>query len=307
MKRGYIQVSFGWLFAIIVGGIILLLAILFATRLINIERTAGGAETGKEIGILLSPLETSFESSKTTSISIARETRIYNKCSKEGFFGKQIIQTSQKSFNKWGEIGVDASFENKYIFSKKEAEGKVFYIFSKSFEFPFKVADLIYLTSASEKYCFVNTPKEIKDELSELGQKNLLFENCYKEGINVCFSSEPNTDCDINVNYNDRYVLKGKDALYFEGDALMYAAIFSDSGIYECQVGRLMKRIEQLSLLYREKEKMIPKECESDLGSLLLDMSNIAKSFDDIGLLDDVKDISNSLENKNEISACSLW
>ena len=71
---------------------------------------------------------------------------------------------AQKDFNKWGDVSVDVGFENKYIFSDREVEGKKFYVFSKPFEFPFKVTDLIYMTSSLKKYCFVNAPEDIEEE-----------------------------------------------------------------------------------------------------------------------------------------------
>ena len=306
MNKGYLEISFGWLFAIVVGVVILFLAIFLSTRLMNLQQTAGTAETGKEIGILLNPLETSFESSRTTSFYIPKETRIYNSCSyREGFFGKQGIQVSQKSFNKWSDAGIDASFENKYIFSEREIEDKKFYVFSKQFNFPFKVADLIYLTSASKSYCFVNPPLEIKEEISRLGQKNLFLTECPTKSINVCFGLTPS--CDINVNYHGGYVKKQATNLYFEGNALMYAAVFSDASVYECQVQRLMKRIEQLSLLYREKERIIPESCNSDLRADLITMSNLAGSLQNSESLRLVKNSADVLQNKNDLSACSLW
>ena len=305
MKKGYLQISFGWPMLISLGAVILFLAILFATRLINIGQNTGTAQTSKEIEILLNPLETSFESSKTTSFAIGKETRIYNKCSDEDFFGKQKIQTSQKTFNKWSDTGVDVSFENKYIFSEKEVEGKKFYVFSKPFDFPFKIADLIYLSSSTTNYCFVSPPFDIENELSQLEQENLFFEDCPENSIDVCFNLGSN--CDINVNYNGGYVKKQGTNLYFEGDALMYAAVFADNDIYECQIQRLMKKVEQLSLLYREKENLIPRECESNLGGDLVRMSNSAGSFSDSESLNSIKNIADVLENKNDLAACSLW
>ena len=155
-KKAYLQISFAWLFAIIVGAVILFLAIFFSIKLINIEQTIQDAKTSKEIGILLNPLETGFETTKSTSISFPAETRIYNKCNNKGTFGRQIIQVSQKSFNEWSETNIDVGFSNKYIFSEEYVEGKKFYIFSKPFDFPFKVSDLMMITSSEKDYCFID-------------------------------------------------------------------------------------------------------------------------------------------------------
>ena len=81
-NKGYLQISFAWLFAIIVGAVILFLAIYASTRLMSTEQTTLDAKTGKEIGILLNPLETGFESIKATSLGFPVNTRIYNRCNK---------------------------------------------------------------------------------------------------------------------------------------------------------------------------------------------------------------------------------
>ena len=118
MKKRGLQISFAWLFAIIVGAFILFLAIYFVTKYIGQQETIMDAKTSKEIGVLLNPLETSFESSKVTYLNMPVESRIYNKCSKRDTFGKQLIQVSQKSLGKWTETNIDVGFENKYLFSE---------------------------------------------------------------------------------------------------------------------------------------------------------------------------------------------
>jgi len=302
-NKGYLQISFAWLFAIIIGAVILFLAIYVTTKMVSTEQTALDAKTGKEIGILLNPLETSFETAKVTFFTMPVETRIYNKCDDYGNFGEQIIQISQKSFNKWTETDIDVGFSNKYIFSEKNVEGKKFYVFSKPFYFPFKITDLIYMTSSLKEYCFINPPEDIEDEISGLKQKNLFLEDCPDNSIKVCFDL---SGCDINVNYNMGYVEKDGKMMYFEGDSLMYASIFTDPEVYECQLKRLMKRTGHLALLYKNKAAFISRKgCYSNLN--LLALSNFANSLEnsqDIGsmvsLVEDIKD-------KNDLAECRLW
>ena len=121
--------SFAWLFAIIVGAFILFLAIYAATKIVNTEQTSLDAQAAKEIGVLLNPLETGFETGKTTSLRLPSETRIYNRCNNNGVFGRQIIQISQKSFNEWSDTDVNVGFSNKHIFSEDYVEVKKFFIF----------------------------------------------------------------------------------------------------------------------------------------------------------------------------------
>jgi hypothetical protein len=307
-KRGYLEIPFGWLFAIIVGAFVLFLAIYFSTRLINVERTTTGVETTKEIGILTNPLESGFESAKTSSFTLPTETRIMNKCDNySGVFGEQKISLSEKSFNQWKETGVDISFQNKYFFSDDEVEGKTFYLFSKSFEFPFKIADLIYLTSSSKKYCFVSAPEEVKQEISNLNQENLIIigkEECPEGSTTICFDFG---DCDVKVKEN--YVNKEGKKLYFEGNiALMYAAIFSSPEIYECQINRLMKRTSEIASLYNAKgERILNRGCDFNSGTELLSFSNSAKSTMSSSSLSEIKTEADNLDNLNKMADCLLW
>ena len=318
-KKGFLQIPFSWIFAIIVGIFILFLAIYFAYKMISSGQQEIGAETARQIDVLLNPLETSFETS--TPLILSSETRIYNKCENTGTFGEQIIQISQKSFNKWAEPSVDIGFENKYLFSDDVVEGEKFYLFSVPFEYPFKIANLIILTS--KEYCFLDAPDEIENDII---QENVKFEtnenNCEDESVKVCFSSGNN--CDIEVNIGQGYVdtLKGtpngvqepakqasKDGekLYFTGN-LIYGAIFSSKEIYECEVNRLMKRTGQLASLYWDKSSFVrQKSCNSNLDTDLLSLRNSVNEVKTSEDLSSANLIVEQINNKYDFEECVLW
>lgn len=296
------QISFAWLFALLVGAVILFLAIFLSTKLIKTEQTIQDAKTGKEIGVLLNPLETGFESGKTNSLSFPTETRIYNLCNTNGEFGRQIIKVSQKNFNQWSETNINPGFSNKYIFSEGYTEGEKFYVFSKPFFMPFKVSDLIIITSSEEEYCFLNSPGEIEEELLFLNQPNLLVGNCSKNAIKVCFSGS----CDIKVNLATKQVFKNNGTIDFYGGALMYAAIFSEEEVYECQIKRLMKRLNSLANLYGGKSKFVlKKDCDSNLN--LLSLATIAEGLESSKELKVISMISEEVGRENNLASCKLW
>jgi len=299
--RGELQISFGWLFAIIAGISILFLAIFISTKIIKTEQGEADTTTAKKLDVLLNPLETSFESGKTTTIALSSETKIYNKCEDIGNFGKQLIQISQKSFGEYSDTGIDVSFPNKYIFSDEVVEGKKFYLTSKPFNYPFKVSDLIFLTS--KEYCFVDAPEEIENEISDF-QENIKVENCSDESVKICFMEE---GCDVDVYWGRQYVQKGDEKLYFS-ENLLYAAIFSDKDIYECQVKRLMKRTEELASLYLDKSVFVAnKGCYSNLEIELISLKESAKNFDISENFDSIDYLADSLNQKNKMSECKLW
>ena len=316
MKKGFLQISFAWLFGIIAGAIILALAITIATKITNIGQHQTSAETQKQISVLLNPLETGFQNGQVTTLSLSAPTRIYNTCENQsGLFGKQIISISQQSFGRWSQKTQGAAMQNKYIFSDSVSEGEKFFLFTKPFKFPFKVADLIYLTSSSTNYCFINPPLEVYNELSNLNQKNIILKDdsssCPSHSIKVCFISS-GVDCsnsNITVDYTRGTVEKKGATLYFNEDALMYAAIFSNKKIYDCQVKRLMKREAQLSKIYIEKLNIIQKEgCKTNLNSDLLLLENSANNFKNPESdLNSLIDLTNNLKQENEVSLCPLW
>jgi len=304
-NKGAIQIPFAWLFAIIVGIIILFLAIYASTKLIGTEQYTLDTVTAKRIGVLTNPLETGFESAEKNFMVLPTETRIYNLCSNSGVFGEQGIKLSQKSFRKWPEPGAAVSFLNKYFFSEEISEGKEFYLFSKPFEFPFKVADVIIIIPKSKEYCFEGAPDDIQEEIEDLEFENIKFEDCSEGAKKVCFGDY---GCDIYVDYDNSYVDNENERVYFNNDALMYAGIFSDKDIYECQIGRLMKRTEQLALLYKDKSVFVSQRgCSSEMSNELLQLisgvSGVSSSID----LMNVKLIADSIKDKNNLMECRLW
>jgi len=308
-RRGALEISFGWLFAIVAGAVIIFLAIYISSKVINSSQETVSAETGKEIEILLNPLETSFESSQMTSMSIPADTRINNICDYSGTFGKQGIRLDQKSFGKWVETSTNVFFTNKYIFSDGIIEGKRFYIFSKPFSFPFKVADLIYLIPSTKQYCFKDAPSEVSEEILKFNNNIFAISNCSVDSIDVCFHS---SGCDINVNLNSGTVTKNNTKLYYSGigedDSLMYAAIFSDKTTYECQIKRLMLRLKKINELYREKALFVEKAgCDEIIIPYLNEFNEVISSFSNSLNLGEVAAKGEEVENINKAGECLTW
>ena len=310
-KKGALEFSFTWIFAIIAGMFILFLAIYGVTKFMNISETSKTTQTAVDIGMLTNPLESSFDSSQRSMISTSAETRIYIGCTNNTFFGKQTIKTSEKTYNKWSDTSASVSFPNKYIFANDYVEGKDFYLFSKPFEFPFKVADLIYLTSSKDKYCFIDASRDIEEEIEDLiggnasETENLFLEDCPSDSINVCFNGGKNCDVEVYATY----VEKNGEKMYYEGDALMYAAIFSTKENYECQVSRLMKRISQLSDIYNDKSKFVLQNtgCDSTLDGRLVQLTNLVKNIKGSENIDTISSLSEEIQNINKYLECKLW
>lgn len=305
-KSGF-QMSFAWIFAIIAGAFILFLAIYAVTQIVDTGEDVSGIQAGEEIGVLLNPLETSFEASQVTLLSMPVDTRIHNRCTPLGNFGDQIIRVSQRTSGDWSETSLNATFENKYIFSEANVEGRDFLLFSKPFELPFKITDLVYLTSAQDDYCFIEAPEDIKEELEDLGQQNIFTEECPGNSINVCFDGgSVQTQCDVRVDYSGKEVVKSGESAFFETDSLMYAAIFSDFDIYECQVKRIVKRAGELSSLYERKKGFLENQgCASDVD--LSSFRNSLNNFQDSEDLVNIAAVAEDIDSQNRVERCRLW
>jgi hypothetical protein len=88
----------------------------------------------------------------------------------------------------------------------------------------------------------------------------------------------------------------------------MYAAIFGDKEIYECQLKRLMQRIEQLTLLYKDKADFVSRKgCDSNLNQDLIQLGNLARNFDDSTELQTIAVIVDEIKDKNDFAECRIW
>jgi hypothetical protein len=133
---------------------------------------------------------------------------------------------------------------------------------------------------------------------------NRQLQQCANNSIKVCFSG---SGCDIQVNTGSKTVTKGRDTLYYEGE-LVYAAIFADPKVYECEVKRITGRASELALIYLEKTKMLSsKGCPSNLESELILYSEKAKIRSSLDLYS-LNVVGQEIDKKNDAkTGCSLY
>ena len=311
-KRGF-EFSFGWIFSILIGGAVIILAIYATTQLIGSQKDITQTTLGAEFGILLNPIETTLEEAKDPGepITFRTEARILNKCSEIGTFGEQRISLATKSGigKEWSKFGRPARFSNKYIFSGELEEGKKFYVFAKPFSMPFTVGSLIYLWT--DEYCFVNPKDEIREEIEDLELKNINIssdvDECGDRSIKVCFDST--LRCNIIVNDNLKSVKRGADTVFYDDEfdnSLIYAAIFADPDLYECQIRRLMSRASQLAKVYEEKNSILG--CSQIIGPELRMLASDASSLGSSEGLGGISLQADTIRDGNEkLTTCKLF
>lgn len=312
-KKG--QINFVWIFAILAGGAILALAIWGAMQTGDVLRYKGDTESAKSVSILTDPLQAGFADGSFGKMFFNKETRINNICLNDGEFGKNDISVASRSDigEEWNLAGGATSVYNKYIFSKETNIGFDYYVFSKPFEFPYEVSDLIFLMD--KEYCFDGAPDEIADEILGLGIENIALENCSDEAYRVCFGG--GRDCDAIVYgqclgagcdsaYDLGSVSKDGTSLDFVG-SLMWGAIFSDEAVYECNVERLMLRTESIADIFAAKaDLMDARDCGTNLKGDLIAWANMVKGSGS-GDLTSLFSYSNNLGNRNDREVCGVW
>ena len=314
-KKG-LEFSFAWLFAIIVGAVILFMAIYSVKNLSEVGDETSSTITGQRINVFFNILETGFESSSITYFTLPLKTRIYNDCDTKGYFGTQKFAISEFKREKWSEPSGEGEFYNKYIFSEDFVEGTKFWLFTKPFEPLFKVNDYIYIIPEGTEYCFVDAPEEIEKEIENINKSFMKIENhasldCDDDSIKVCFQGG---DCDIEVDIKPDgggSIKKDSETMYFIGDeednGMIFAGIFSSPEIYECQMKRMMKRMGILGDLYMQEINYVERVgCNSNVE--LRDLIEAAKDYEESEDLYDVgQEIKRIKGVYGDFHDCGIW
>lgn len=332
-KKGY-EMSFSWIFALIAGAFILFLAIYAVIKIAGVARTQTDTTRAQEIGILLTPSETNLEQAKLSTIETPsnQQTRLFNECdfpSETNPFGSQKLSTFVSSGigEKWqSSQGGASSFHNKYFFGRNNITAeKKFFVLSKPFLLPFKVADIIIMWPDTQEYCFVNSIPELKEELSGLGGDNNLFfadsvERCSQNSVKVCFFSSENACSlivwsDNSVEYSEfgnekvRYVYSSDNSNKY---AMLLAAIFSEPENYRCESARLGARASNLASLYKLKSNYLTSGGKCRSAPLL--PNSLQEYIDKADLISrgnadipELKSEGEDLKLKNEQLDCKLF
>lgn len=329
-KKG-IEMSFEWIFAMLIGGVILFIAIYAVVHLMTTGQEARNTDTAARLEGYLSPYETGQGSGISDEIHFSVQSKlIFEECEANDNkpFGVQSFAFTEKMFGKYGKPSNNIDIKSKYIFANESVEGKDFYIVSVPYFMGYKVSDLILIYSG--KYCFIEAPEEIQDNVEYLKLKNINFSddmNC--KGIKVCFDNNIRGcdmqvsgmcfgDCESSYDYGEivKYDKKGKSISTnsYMGN-LLYAGIFSSDNTYECNVKRLMSKFNELGKVYLDKIRIMEiKGCSSNIQIILSGAMQIADGIKNsqgqssqglIGLDTQIKDIEKINEAASE--GCRLF
>ncbi len=311
-KKGMIE--FSWIFALIVGAVILFLAFYFIGTKFTEKEVLSSVQTEQSLDIIFNPFS-SFGSLGATSskvIELKKPEKFNFSCNSNNLGYNGILVSTEVSVK-------PRLVYDKYLFTENFSQGKNFQIISKPFSMPWRVADLIYFFSKDDFYCFVgfsDAEEEFGDSGTGLNISNFQFESpCPSPSVVICNCNGCNqqkSGCNITVDFLDNVVIKSSGRSFFVDDATMYAAILSDPYIYNCNLKRLAKRIVYQTEVYMGKSSAVSSRCSVgfNLGSLKYDAEglysarNPGKTRDNLANLKSSADI---LKNQNMWAECKLF
>ena len=285
-KKG-VSIIFTWIFVLIAGAIILSALIMIAFQ--------GKESSEKEINIkyidLLKNIIINFASSIEGSkiVSLPDDISANLGCSDVVMFD--------------GGEGFSRDI-NRVFFAPSEIKSKELILWNLPWGLPFRVGDIVYLSSPNVKYYFVYSDQSKIDDFVDGFSDKFNFEKVHIQKLNLgkikqesyinrfVFLDEPLPDVLSRIDgLGWSSVVMGEDYVEYNGEKfevigkeLKYGAVFSDSfENYKCSIGRAMKEVEVISLLYAEKAKLLtiknPKCFYSTIRSSLVQYSQFSEKL----------------------------
>lgn len=269
-ERAGIEASFGWIFSLIIGAAVLVLAIIAVRGFVTQEREVQQTFSAQEVANWLATTKSGQEASSVPrNLTFHAVTRLSVSCFSGGeALGAQELRVRTRSGigEPWQDSGAPARFTQSYVFMQEQAEGKQFHVLVKPIHLPYAIGDAVIVLS--EKYCFVSPSGEVEDDLALLqsssGQGTIAsvasIEQCARNSTSVCFVGQEggvSTRCQIVVDVRTKSITtREKQRVNYE-DRLALAAIVSSPELYRCQVERMMRRSAELAQLYRKKSELV--------------------------------------------------
>lgn len=304
-SRG-VEFGFSWLFVLLVGAAILFIAIFAVQRLVKTADIQQSSELAANFDSLLSPLETSVETSAYHTFTLNQPVRFVFDCDASGSLGTDSFTLQTRAGNGWTRAGVPARSSTRYVFSNDSLEGTHVHTFAAPFTFPYKVGDVFFLYT--EQYCLVDAPETVRSFVDQLGTNSFNLsdskQHCSPTAVSVCFNRG---DCDITVRTSDGIqgsVTKNRQTVEYY-DTLLYGALVASPERYICEVARLRKRAAGLATLYMNKASLLAREgCSTNLEADLLYFSTQLESSASFST---VQSLAEELEVRNEQLICPLF
>jgi len=264
-SRGQVGIQFNWMFVLIAGGVILA----FFVGFIAMQKDSSNVALETTIAVDLDAIFTGARVSDGTATKVP--------------FPNIEINVDCSSFR----VGsASRNLENSMLFSPASIKGRNLITWSKSWNYPMKVGNFLYLTTDNVRYIFVcdSNCDRIKLLEAEL-PKELNKEVCDKK--DDCWTNLEDQNnhhvrvvTDVDVDDNDLKKAFGEDKYSVfnienkklnneeinidqDNNELVYAAIFSENKEhYDCMMTNAMKKLKIISdLSYTRFENLENLKC----------------------------------------------
>lgn len=240
-KRGF-EVAFSWIFAIIAGISIFLFLSWFAVRQTDLFGVLSAQTATEELDIAFTIVRDNLVSTK---LEFKRDVKLEFKCD-DNTLGEEKVFINGKAGKK---------LKGNIVFAPNSLNGNTFELFTVSWNAPFRVANFILLNSNGDTYNLISAPVDLKlpDNFNFYGgDKKIEFYNglsdyCSASGVEIYYEK----DLDLDEYYGT--ICIGRRNYNFVGDAMIYAAIFSDSSNFGCLYNKALEKYSNMKNVYLEK------------------------------------------------------
>jgi len=276
--------QYNWAFVIIAGAVILAFFVSFTVKYIDIQNKKDSAMVASEIYNSLFALQKSSYQTETP-IDLFLRTDLSFSCDKlevGNFFSEAL--------------------EKEFVFAPRSLFTDKIQVFMKSWKYPFKIANLFYLTSSEKKYYIIFDASSAEFVNSLEFPKNFnIIKTTTKPNLNdpnsriISFTSQ-NADVKITPGENGYATINNKQYPVL-GLPLVYGAIFSSD--YPCILDRLLAKFSNMIDIYSAKVdymSALNNNCDySQLKRTLSLLNERIKSKDYVS----INEYSRTLEEQN--------
>ncbi|MBU2496638.1 MAG: hypothetical protein KJ767_01085 [Nanoarchaeota archaeon] len=314
-KKG--EMFLNWVLILIVGAVIIVFAVFFLQRITNVEEQKQDVLTQEYVDLLFNPFTTigAVAEGYGKEFDFKSEVQIDFKCVN----GEERIYSGKASGRKIENLVYSSDLQTKKLL-----------VFTKPFELPFRIGDLIFAFDAEQEYCLISDSSSdfvvdaIFEDVEE-NLKNVKIERCdYNDAFCCNRLNNYKTISFVkglveDVNFYGQGLVSDTFAygeIYFNGGTeeetgisefiglpLIEAAIFSDKEIYDCNFERLMNKVSLVADIYEKKAGYLQTdECQySTIISYLDEMQRAANEKD----MENLYAAAVKLEQANKGLACT--
>lgn len=286
-KKGL--VLFHWILILIVGAVIIIFGIMFASKTGMVEQKKQNIVVVEYLDLFFNPFAEigSIAGGVGKSVELPYESEVNLRC----VAGEERLRIGE------GSKVAEKKIEN-FVYAPSKLKTKNFFVFSKPFEIPFRVGDLIFAFDSSQNFCLIYDPydsassgiaseidSDVRSSLLAAGDNFVLCtkSNCCNSLDNPKVISFTSQKGDVNIigngplgeEFSYGEIDYNGTRSYFIGTAMIEGAIFSDYEIYGCNFKRLMEKVSAITEIYAEKASFLDKTQTCSYNLFRADLSAI--------------------------------